>query len=364
MIQIILILLAFLTFSAVGFVAFVQKRRERDLLRMRDLVRSRGALTQDVEVSIFDVFWDLGASDFALEVMAGQHLLPYNPQELPLALDSLSDRIKEEGSYDGLVRESLETIQEFYTEHRRTGARRALPMLTTRNRKTLALPAVDAQAPQTPIAEIPRALQLRQATRAVGLVEADVQPFEIDLDDIARVEPLGILKGIFLGRSEELDRWWQMRALRTLRDELNGHLRSLYDAYAFEATSDPDFYRSLYDLAQRWTAETQRLRDLQERAPWKAQPWALAAHALTAEACETAEQLAFRAKANVDQTIELIHSHARRGDVAMAGYLVFLNHHAFFVGRTQRYGQLIQRIETTTYRIQDEIRKLSKKNVI
>ncbi len=362
----VLLLTLFMVALAFGFVGYVRQKRRRELLRLREAVRSRGALTSNVEVSVFDVFWDLGASDFALEVMASQGLLPQDLQEMPIALDALVDRVDEQGGYDTFVRENLETIQEFFEEHRRAGARRQLPLLTTRNRKTLALPAVTSQkSGESPrdILNIPKSVQLRQVGRS-GVMDADPQPFEVDLDELVRVDPVAILQGIFFGRSDELDRWWQLRSLRGLRDELDGHLRRLYEAYAFEANNDPDYYRHLYDLTQRWTAEANRLEQLRDRAPWRGRPWNMAGEALVIEATATARQLAFRAKANVDQTLELIHSHARRGDYAMAGYLVFLNHHALFVGRASAYGDIIKRVETVTYRLQTELKKLNLKSVI
>ncbi|MEZ4459751.1 MAG: hypothetical protein R3E66_08465 [bacterium] len=365
MLEAIVILILFLGASTAAFVAYVNKKRRRSLLMLRDAVRTRGALSHEVEISIFDVFWDLGASDFALEVMASQGLLPRDLQEMPMAHDALGDRIAEQGGYDAFIRENLETIQEFFEEHRRVGARRALPMLTTRNRKTLALPAVGSSPqPSTDLTKVPRPVQLRGMGRATELLDMDTRPVEVDLDEIARVDPVAILKGVLFGESAELDRWWKMRSLRSLRDELNGRLRRLYEAYAFEANSDPDYYRHLYDLAERWQTEARRLDQLKERRPWQGQPWAIAGEALVVEATATARQLAFRARANVDQTLELIHSHARRGDYAMAGYLVYLNHHALFVGRISSYVDVIKAIETLTYKLQDEVRSLARKNVI
>jgi len=365
LIESIIILVVFMAALTLGFVGYVKQKRRRELLFLRDAVRSRGALTSNVEVSVFDVFWDLGASDFALEVMASQGLLPRDLQEIPIALDALVDRVEEQGGYDTFVRENLETIQEFFEEHRRAGARRALPMLTTRNRKTLALPAITGEqpAPKTMLS-LPRSVNLKHSGRSIGLIDVDTQPFEVDLDELVQVDPIAIIKGVFFGRSEELDRWWKMRSLRGLRDELDGHLRRLYEAYAFEANNDPDYYRHLYDLTQRWTAEANRLEQLRDRAPWKGRFWALAGEALVTEATATARQLAFRAKANVDQTLEMIHSHARRGDYAMAGYLVFLNHHALFVGRASSYNDIVKRIETVTYRLQTELKRLNSKDVI
>ena len=82
------------------------------------------------------------------------------------------------------------------------------------------------------------------------------------------------------------------------------------------------------------------------------------------EALAVTRQLSWLARNNVDQTIERIHDHARRGDTAMAGYLVYVNHHAFFAGKGEQYSKLVSRVETATYRIQEEVRELQKRGVV
>lgn len=346
---------------------------------MRDAIRSRQTIDGQLDVSLFDVFWDLGCSDFALEVMAGQGLLMDDIQELPVTLEALRDRIDEHGSYASFVRENLDAIQEFYRGHRHTGNRRALPALTAKPSKTLPLPAVGAApaddtsntmpVPYTgrfaPVQRIddPNLGNLRSLD-AVVLHTGESRSLEIDLDEVTRLEPLRMLKGIFSGSSVEIERWWELRELRVLRDELDGYLRQLYQHYATMARSRANFYQQLFDTSQRWDVEARRIDALLDENPFSDRPWQLCATAMLEEARAVSRQLAYRSKANVEQTIELIHSHARRADTAMAGYLVYLNHHAFFAGRSEEIAEHIRRIETQTYRIQQELRDLNQKRVI
>ncbi|MEM1347347.1 MAG: hypothetical protein AAGI01_02240, partial [Myxococcota bacterium] len=75
-------------------------------------------------VSVFDVFWDLGVSSYALEIMAHQQLLPGRDADLDRVFRTIDDRIEAHGSYQGFVADVLEAIQEFYEDHRAAGDRR------------------------------------------------------------------------------------------------------------------------------------------------------------------------------------------------------------------------------------------------
>ncbi len=374
---IILVLLSLTATGATG-VRVRRKRRRARVLVLRDAIRSRGVASGSVEVSVFDVFWDLGVSEYALEIMGNQGLLMRDLQDLPVALDNLSDLIKDHGGYDTFIRETNETIQEFYEEHRRAGNRREIPALTSKPNKTLPLPAITADdAPSNdgnlpvPYTGVNRAIVARNVEHRMAVrtgdalaLSYDTSSFEIDLDEVTRIKPVEMIKGMIFGKSLELERWWEMKALRDLREELDMYLRQIYQLYATQAQGDPTFYEHLYDAAKRWDIEAKRIDDLLERDSWKDRPWNECAEALILEAAAVARQLAYRSKSNIDQTIELIHSKARKGDAAMAGYLVFLNHQAFFAGRGDFHSDHVRRIETTTYRIQQELRTLAQKRVI
>lgn len=356
-----------------------RKARARD---MRDAIRRRFKVADDLEVSLFDVFWDLGVSDFALEILGNQRLLLGDLQDLPVLEDTLADSVEVHGGYSRFIEETLETIQEFYSAHKGAGNRRQVPALAFKPRKTLPLPAVgadDAAAAQgsanLPVpytgqhGAIVRAGFDRIDSRTVSAplmpLSSDTTTFEVDIDTLTRVNPLEMLKSLFAGDPQrELERWWEMRTLRGLRMELDRQLSAFYAFYAEQALSNPGFYSHLYDTANRWDLEARRVDDLVERRPWKGRPWQLCADMLVAEARAVSKQLSWLSRNNVDQTIERIHEHARRGDTAMAGYLVYLNHHAFFAGRAPAYSEHMRRIDTCTYRMQEELRELNTRGVV
>jgi len=329
--------------------------RRAELLRMKDAIRVRQSGNVRAEHSIFDVFWDLGASEFAIEVMAHQGFLPKEVDDLEIALDQLQDAIKVQGNYQTFIRENLEAIEEMYAEHRQAGNRRALPLLELRQHKTLELPAITG-----PVEPGKMPVHIDHSERREDMIpflDQGTSVLEIDIDALVRVDPIAMLKSVFFGESEELARWWNMRTLRGMRNSLDEDLRRLYEAYVFEATRDPDYYRNLYDVAERWMSETRRIEDLEVRDVFKRRPIGVCARALLREAAAVSRKMANRARLNVDQTIELIHHHARMGNTAMAGYLIFLNHRAFFAGKTGRIQPLLQSIENTTYKMQSELRQ-------
>lgn len=352
--------------------------------RMRESIRVREDVV-DANVSIFDVFWDLGVSDFALEIMGSQGLLMDDVQDLPFALDALQDRVAENGSYATFIRENLEAIQEFYEEHRRAGDRRSLPILENKARKTLPLPAVGSPASSSEVqgagnfpvpydgtgrhrpvvASSPEERIAVREGRGALIQALHTSAVEVDVDEIARVDPMRMLGGIFDGTlGSQLERWWEMRTLRGLRTELDRELELLYRLYAEAANSQPNFFSHLFDTARRWEAEASRIEDLIEKEPWRRRSWQICADALAAEALAVARKLSYMARQNVETTIEHIHGRARTGNLAMAGYLVYLNHHALFAGRSAQYGDRVRRVETATYKVQRELRELMQRGVI
>lgn len=366
--------------GGVGSTVSSARRRQRRL-EIKDGIRQRVRVNGELEVSIFDVFWDLGVSEYALEIMASQRLLIHGVQDLATALDNLKGEVTVHGSYSAYVRETLETIQEFYREHQTAGNRRALPALELREHKTLELPAVTSDSRETTNLPVPytgytggyqpvvaTSFDERVSARSGETLSPLVTTMggaAVDIDEVTRVEPMRLLKGLFDGNlSSEINRFFKMWNLRNLRGDLDGHLSAFYSFYVDAVHQDPRFYSHLYDTARRWDLEVQRVEQLLQREKWKGKDWAVCGEVLMREALAVSRQLAWLARNNVDQTVERIHDHARRGDVAMAGYLVYLNHHAFFAGRSDTYMDLVRRVENATYRLQEELRELSKRGIV
>ncbi|QDG53760.1 hypothetical protein FIV42_24350 [Persicimonas caeni] len=396
---VLIITLIALSGGGAGSAAVMIQRRKRQLAL-------REAVLEKVDhagrpLSLFDVFWDLGVSDYALALMDHHGILPRAPQDFEKAHSVLDDLIEAHGTYTDFLEDNLAAIQEFYRDHRQTGHRRKIPTLTVRDRKLLpggrrqkgAGPKGDSTALVRKGEEMPAVVgevlddeEREQAERELGLVvhgsvddrrvsREDLEPLlmtvsadeqmpigrGVDVDEASKQDWLATVKNIFDGRlTDELKKWWEFRSLRAAKSRLDEQFAKFYDFYADLAGERPDFYEMLYDTTKRWRGEADRIDDLLSQKPWRREPFADCAEVLVFEARRLANQLAHRAKRNVDDTVERIHEHARDGDKAMAGYLLYLNHHAFFAGRAPQYGKYVERIERQAYRVQEELRKLKK----
>ncbi|MFW5967157.1 MAG: hypothetical protein ACOCV2_06545 [Persicimonas sp.] len=371
-------------------------------------------------LSIFDVFWDLGVSEYALALMDSQKLLLDAPADFERVHQRLDELIDAHGTYTDLIEDNLAAIQEFYREHRRAGARRQLPTMTLRHKKLL--PVEDSSNASTDVEEVP--MERPRSEDAPGdeeagaaeHVESEIKEDDlgnepgdlegeiqedieqdlgrvvrdsveerrvyreerspmamtvaagpddeagdegVDVDELVDLEPLQMLQSLFEGRfTERIQKWWKFRRLRAEKSRLDDDFEALYDYYAELAERRSDYYTMLYDMADRWRKEAGRIEELADDAPWRDEPFADCAEALVDRAQTVASQLALSAKLDVDRTVDRIHRFARRGDKAMAGYLLYLNHHAFFAGRAPDYGDYVQRIERRAYRVRRELRKL------
>jgi hypothetical protein len=377
--------------SGAGGAALREVRRRRRAAMRRAIGRERHFPSGDggVTLSLFDVFWDLGASDYALEIMDAQRLLLGDPDEVEATLETLGDRIAAyEGSYGALVDDMLDAIQQFYTEHRQAGDRRRLPTMELRAVKSLPLPDGDPQrmleaAPERrdrdfedaffddlgQIVDAPHTerRRLREERAPVGgaLVPVAGDSREIDIDTVGSLEPLALLQSIFSGNfGDRLRTWFETSDLRDLRRQLDRHLARLYDLYREQVEQDPSFYRRVYDIARRWRDEAERIEGLLDDEPFEGRETALCAEMLLGEDAGLVEHLSRTARDDVDATIDAIHAAAGRRKPAMAGYLLYLNRHAFFPRSDRRYLDLVRRIEFAIHRVQQELVSLRERGII
>lgn len=384
-ITVLILTLLALSGGGAGGAMWVSRQKRR--ARIRELTFEK-VNHEGVELSVFDVFWDLGVNDYALEIMGNQGLLIEEPDDFDRVHLALEESIEAHGSYSAFLDDTLEAIHEFYEEHRSAGGRRKITTLKLRAQKLLPTDATP-RAEQDTTEMVPyqrkedmlvtpgaaqdtemgtiEARQHYRQTLSPHFLSTGADDIEgdghraVDVDRLTRLEPLQMLQGLFEGRlTENVQRWWSLRKLRQLKARLDRHFAQLYDLYADNARQQPEFYRALYDVAQRWDRERDRIRQLAEVEPWQERPWADCAEALVDRAAGVAAEIAARAKYNVDVTIEEIHRFARRGDPEMAGYLLYLNHHAFFVGRVPEYGRYVEKIERAAFRVQQELRELRK----
>lgn len=353
-----------------------RRRKKRQRAFLREHLRMRRPIAGQ-RLAIFDVFWDLGASDFALELMSHHYLLPDEASEQAIAgaWSRLEELVTQHGDYDQFLVDSLEAIQEFFVEHRHAGHRRRLPNLTDAARRVIPVPRrlegdqlpARTDTVESVIPDEADAKKRREYRR--GFVDEPLQrdrPHEdVDLDKVGDIKPLDLLHSVLEGSlAERVEQWWKMRRLRRLRTELDEALADLYHFYADLARRERHFYEPLYDAYRRWKDETTRLRFAASRRSWADQPDARAADVLFELAVELSKQLARRAYDSTYHVVETIHGHARRGDLSMAGYLVYLNRHPLFAGRYPQYADPVRRVEFATHRVREELVKLRDQGVL
>lgn len=364
---------------AMGAVEGVRRARAASLRARRKKLHRDLTLVLHVPgrtLSLYDVFWDLGVNDFALEIMFSQGILPGAGRSLDDVRAQLVEYIREHGSYEAFVQELLDSISEVYKEHLRMGHRRAMPSLINRGQKLLPSPeSIGVEEAEGSQSDLPQGFLLdmnlkeRALSRAnmgtYGLVHTHARSSDVDIDQLGRLDPLSLLGSLFQGTFASAAKgWFKMRQLRQLRKELDVALSTLFRFFDARAREDVRFLEPLYDLANRWSAEGGRISALAHDRPWKGKAWALSADILMEEALAMSEALELRAFRNTKETLESLRGYADRGDLPMAGYLVYLNHYAFFARLRSDYSHLIRDVEFATGRIQRELGALRAKQII
>jgi len=378
---VILITLAVLAGGGASGAAVAAVRRKRRARLERALRREQEH--DGRSLSLVDVFWDLGASDFALELMRSDELLPADADEVAEAHRRLDAIIESHGSYRQYIDDSLEAIREFHEAGADAANRREIPTLETRARKLLPVGGGEDSASFEASALVPKSAderewhgraalgtyvdesldekrRMREARRVPGIrIEGRVRAPDrvVDVDDIAGFEPDELLTSLVEGRiGEQIQQWWEGRQLRSLKKRLDRAFEDIYDYYVAQVDRTPNFYDNLFDTADKWEREAERIAGIREQTPLDDHPASATADLLLQVAEETARSIAGRAERETTEAIERIHEHARRGDFAMAGYLVYLNHHALFAGRGDEYGKYVRRIRNTAHKVKREMR--------
>ena len=331
-------------------------------------------------VSAFDIFWDLGANDWALLMMAHTDLLPQSPDDFPQIATTIEGRIAAHGSYQEFIHDLLESIDEVFAGVSPMATRRQLPHLISSPKRLLPLhppaqnphpvahvhtpgalltqnPEKEADFPHDP--SIPLDFQARFDARTIPSQTA--APRTIDLDDMLRAKPLDLLQSLFQGGiSSQVKRWVELRGLRVLRDELDRELEALYQDFDLTLAQHPALFEGLYDQTKRWSTENLRLKDLLAQAPWRGRPHAEASALLTQEAEALSRYLARQCRQNADEAIDALRQCVDRRQFSEAGYLIYQNRFALFAGRSAPHLERFNRIETLTAHIQAELRTQSR----
>ena len=352
----IIAVIALLAGAGAGGIAYRRSDQRRE---MREAVRAPIACGDDVVISLFDVFWDLGANEFTLEMLAHRSLLLDRPADLNTLLSALPEAVAEHGGYKVFVEDLLVSIQE-YRESRRPEDNGRL--LASPNRKLLPLPkgaeAVDSED-----------LEARQHARMDGaagpLVHEPDGEQEVDIDAVLETDALDLIGSLFAGAgTAKVKRWFGLRDARKLREELESALASLHATYVSVLKNQAGGLDHLFHEGKRWDAEVVRVRLLGERRSWKKESWAGCADALMHEARAFCMGLAASAREDTAATIRRIDKLAAKGDKSMAGYLVYLNRYAFFAGKLARCESQVRQVETATHKLRQELRECRAKGLL
>ncbi len=374
--SIILIVLSLLSGSAISARALGRYRKKKKQLFRASLVEHAVNIRGE-DLTIFALFWDLGVSDYALEIMAAQRVLPRDISELPAALEQFEHLVLNYESYGAFSRDMLDAIQEFYDLHKQAGPRRHVPALKSTDRKSIKIAAIGSTQTSpsknelipyhNPILDLDRDIDGRVAARSddIPLLAFGSDGDVIDIDEVGVVSALDFLEGLFYGSfKSKIDKWFKLRQLRRLKTELDQELIDFHQYFVNQTRCVPHFVDHIYDMATRWEKEKQRIEALRIKRPWMNKPWSKVADLLVDHALEKATKLQTLARDNIDFTLGRIAAQARMGNPSLAGYLVYLNQHAFFAGRSPGYGEGVRKIERAAYRVQQEIVSLKRQGVI
>ncbi len=349
-----------------GLAAFLLRRRTAaERVAMRIAVTTTIPCRRDAPVCLLDVLWDLGSSDFALEMMAHRGLLLDHSRDLESLVRELPDRVAESGGYQAFIDELLDSIQEYYRDHRSAGDRRAIPALAAP--VTKALPAQG----QTGVGRLAVAHDSAQARdweawrrgEVAGQLQSESSS-GLDLDRALQAGVGSMLSGLFDGKlGHEFKRWTAQREAKKARDALDHKLEELHQLYVSTTRSNPQSLAHLYDAGERWTAEGNRIALLREGEPYRDRSWSVCADVLLEESGVLAARLAAAARANVQATLARIDEYAAGDRAAMAGYLVYVNRYALFVGRLELCDALVRDVESASTRLRTELLALERQGL-
>ncbi len=344
-----------------GVMAWLSRRRAVQRSEaMRRAVQIAIPCGSEAPVSLLDLFWDLGASDFALEMLAHRQLLLDAPDQLSSLVRELPSMIVEAGSYGELVAELLESIAVYSQEHRSAGNRRAFPALAAPAIKALPAAGGSVRAPMRLGArdwEGWRTGQTRGALVAEPVAAAD-------LDGALGAGVGSLLSGLFEGNfGREFQRWSAQRGAKKLRDALDRELVALLRLYQAHVATDAQARGFLRDAAHRWTAEANRIEVLRNAAPYRERSWAECADALLEASHGAAVRMAESADRNVSETLARIDELAAGGSQAMAGYLVYVNRHALFVGRMALCEAEVTAVDRASAALRTKLLELERKGL-
>jgi hypothetical protein len=313
--------------------------------------------------SVYDVYVDLGANGYALEVMEHLGVVPEREAELELAAQNLTDAIASFGDYDQFVDSLRQTIAELSAgggpELPEAGASRQLTLDAPRQAAHL-LPAV--AAPASGAGSSAAALPERAVPRLPeGKGKGPFRPSDVGLhatvdealaalfgetpegkgrlpDDpgaLAAIVIGGVLGSLTTGGFwDGVARFMRQRRLKQMQSRLGDELAGLsLDLYHGAASVHEALERNLDRLVQdkRWFVECRR-REVAQHRRMPQNRRGSSSWALKVLASVEARQALVNAQRDVRKLTVQIARHRRAGRHDLAGFLLYVNRHELLRG--------------------------------
>lgn len=333
----------------------VKLRRARDLVT-RPIIGAQ--VGSDAPRTVYDVFCDLGSSEYAVEVMRHMDLLPEKEEDLELSASNLTDSISAFGGYDPMVTSLKETIEEMSQESDKDAAeilKSRLTLVAPRQTDAL-LPAVERPDGVDPAA-LPEGEEIKQleaqtsssrqssppadpvpllhATVDDALAElfgANRNPHAGILDEgtggLAAIVIGGVLGSLTTGGFwDGVSRFVQRRRVKQMRSQLSQELAGLsLDVFHSAQQVHQQIEQNLSLLIQerRWVVERRR-RELARHQKLPRKQRSTVQMALKTLASDDARVALIGAERDIKKLTNQITRHRRSGRHDLAGFLIYVN---------------------------------------
>lgn len=330
----------------------LKQRKARELVQRPVIGAQAGS---DAPRSIYDVYRDLGADGFALEVMRHMHLIPEGEEDLEAVASHLSDAISSFGGYDSMVASLHETIEELVEDRAKDGDRGRRLTLTAPHQTESLLPSVARPSGLPPGEEVkqleahtpgarpsvPPGAPESQSPRLHATVDEALaelfgqgrSPHAGSLEDgsgsIAAIVIGGVLGSLTTGGNfwDGVSRFVHRRRVKQMRSRLNEQLAGLsLDLFHAppEISQQVEHNLELIVQQKRWNVEQHRREIVRYRKlPRKQQR--TSELALKMLAAEEAREALNQAEREVKKLNTQITRHRRSGKHALAGFLIYVN---------------------------------------
>ncbi len=363
--------------------------RHRRLRRAEELVTRPivGAQAGDGAArSVYEVFEDLGKSEYALEVMRSMDLLPESEKDIERVAANLAEAISNFGGYEPLVTSLGETIQMMHDEGGLGGTTGRLTLVAPKQTESL-LPAVGRPTSQLPEAESAPALppssgddeeegdngpELRRASnppnptlqptvdQALANIFNSKSPQSELLEPggggLAAIVVGGVLGSLTTGGTfwDGVSRFVKRRRVKQMRTRLSQELGGLsLDVFHAQGAVKDQVDRNTEVFLQnyRWLVERHR-REVARHKKLPKRQRSNTQQAMKLLATRDARRSLTAAERDVKQLKAQITKHRRSGRHDLAGFLLYVNREAL-LGGLNDFDARIESIEVAGYQLRE-----------